>query len=239
MASACGPGCESGSALRNVEVTFRFENVRRQQGLDEWTSIRPILEAHSVRPVVDNQKPPQQPRDTPKPGDGASPSQRNDIRTVQASVVIGSLNDLDKIQADLEDLSQTRIRGERVQFSLVGLSATYRSNAVAAIATVTISGVASPGFLIKLYAGVGGVPLRTTAGGGGLWSVRLASVPDERFVYGVSLDPSRKVQPRYFRVNVSTLRQEAVEEEEFLGRHPAGADPAEGLKAPLGAKKPA
>lgn len=218
-------GCETGSALRNVEVTYRFENVRRAGGLDEWVHIRRILEEHSVRPVTDNQKP-------------ASTTARNDIRTVQAQVVLDTLADLDKVQADLEELSQTRVRGERIQFTLVGLTPTYRSNAVAAVATAMVSGVATGGYLIKLYTEPGGEPLRTVAGGGGLWSVRLTSVPDDRFVYGVSLDPAARVAPRFFRVNVSTLRQEAVDEDEFLKRHPQATDFDEGQPKPPAASKP-
>jgi hypothetical protein len=207
-------GCQSGSALRNVPVTYVFENVRSDAqggGRDEWTALRRILvENSATTPTI-------------RPGQSRSLGSTR-ITSYRVELVAPSLRSLDAIQAGVEALQEGRSERERVRFSLVDLSVGYRSNAVAAGLRTSVSGIATQGYAIRLFTEPGRAPLRATAGRGGAWSVELDAPPGTGWVYGVSQDPAGRDRPAYFRVSTLTGVQEPVDQAEFERLFgPAGA----------------
>jgi hypothetical protein len=202
LTTATLAGCESGSALTSVPVTYTFENVRTDPARDEWGAIREILR---------------------KRGSGEPTVSSSESRTVgsmkianyRAAVVLPNLKALDAIQQDLESLAEGRDENARSRFTLVSLNAGYRSNVVAATASTMISGFATPGYRVKVYAAPGDAPATVSAGRGGIWTVRLEGEPVSGWVYGVAEDPAGKDQPAYFRVNILTRAQERVDAATF------------------------
>ena len=205
-------GCESGSALRNVQVDYRFENVRQTKSLDEWAQIRKILNARAAKPVASEIV-------------GSTSEGGITISAYRVTAVLPSLRDVDLVQADLEELAAARVEGSRIQFSLASLGATYRSNVVSATVIITISGIASAGNTIRLYQNPGMPVVETKADTWGVWSSKLSIVPQTKWVYGISVDRSPNIPPRYFRIDVSTQKQEDLNEAEFKQMAPKPAPP--------------
>lgn len=198
-------GCESGSAVRNVAVTYTFENVRTEPGNDEWRAIREILARRAA---------------------GEPKFTTSDTRTLgamkvanyRATVTVPQLKTLDAIQSDLEALAEGDER-TRSRFTLVSLSVGYRSNVVAATASTLVSGFATAGYRVKLYAVPGEPPQVLTAGRNGMWTTRVDSAPVGGWIYGVAEDPQGRDQPAFFRVNVLTRVQERVDAATFQKVH--------------------
>jgi len=204
-------GCESsGPAQRNIEVVYRFQNLRKQaagapaaeKGSDEWSRVRPILDHASVKPIqVD----------------------RSHVRTLgmlevadyDAICVLPSLAEFQKVQADLEALGASDSGGERIETYLSQVTVVYKSNFVAATANIVVSGASVMGNRVRIYGAPGSAPIETTVGSNGIWTARLDVVPQTQWVYGSSEDPSGRSPPKYFRVNIGTKQQERVEPAEF------------------------
>jgi len=214
------PACESSgpSQRRDIEVVYRFENLRKTPGerggggLDEWAVVKPILDHASSRPV--------EVRQSERRTIGAL-----ELATYEARCTLPTVRDFEQVQSDLEALGAKDEHGERTEAFLSQIRATYRSNFVAATVNVAVSGVSVSGHRIRLWAHPNLPPSETTAGGGGIWVARLAVVPETRWVYGLSEDPrpasAGGIPTRYFRINVNTRKQERVEEPDFLGMFPA------------------
>lgn len=212
VASGAGGGCESsGSAKRNVDVVYRFENLRKSPTVDEWAAVKAVLDRRSTRTV-----------------DARPTSTRTignlQLQTYEARVVLPSVRELEKTQIELEALAQRTGRSAgRVEVFLTQVRADYRTNFVAATSATTVSGIAPRGHRVRLFVGPGAPPIDASVGASGLWKAELAVVPPDGWVYGVSEDPASTVPPRYFRVNISTKAQERVEEAEFVRLFPPEA----------------
>ncbi len=212
-------GCEStGSAKRNLQVTYRFENLRKSPTTDEWAAVKAVLDRRSVRSV------------------DARPTNSRTIGNLQlftyeARVVLPSVRDLEQVQIDLEALARGSARpgpGGRVEVFLTQLQADYRTNFVAATTTTSVSGVAPRGHRVRVMAGAGLPAIETRVNSSGVWRAELPVVPPDGWVYGVSEDPEGVVPSRFFRLNVSTKAQERVDEAEFRRLFPAdGSAPAD------------
>lgn len=205
-------GCESsGSAKRNLDVVYRFENLRKSPTVDEWAAIKAVLDRSSVRTV------------------DARPTGTRTIGTLQlltyeARVVLPSVRDLEKVQVELEALAQRSGSSTgRVEVFLTQVRADYRTNFVAATSATTISGIAPRGHRVRLFVAPGTPPIEASVSSSGVWRAELPVVPPDGWVYGVSEDPLSAVPPRYFRVNVASKAQERVDEAEFLRLFPPGA----------------
>jgi hypothetical protein len=213
-------GCESGgSAARNIEVLYRFEGLRQGPGMDEWGAIRPVLEKNAVGGVKET-------RLDRRTLGGVQ------VATYEARVVLPSVRELERVQVDLERLGQGGRRGERTEVYLTQLGAVYRTNFVAATASVTVSGVGVRGHTVRLFSAPGQPAVETTINGSGVWVATLPAVPEGQWVYGVSMDGAGRVPPRYFRINVATRQQERVEEPEFLKLYPGALGPPGATAAP-------
>lgn len=205
---ACG-GCESsGSVKRNVDVVYRFENLRKSPTVDEWAAVKAVLDRSSTRTV-----------------DARPTSTRTignlQLQTYEARVVLPSVRELEKTQIELEALAQRAGRsGGRVEVFLTQVRADYRTNFVAATSATTVSGIAPRGHRVRLFVGPGAPPIDASVGASGLWKADLPVIPPDGWVYGVSEDPLSAVPPRYFRVNISSKVQERVEEAEFVRLFP-------------------
>lgn len=210
--------CESAApARRNVEVIYRFENLRKQPSSDEWAAIKPILDRASTKPIT---------------------VQRSGVRTVgtmqianyEARCILPTLGAFERVQAELDTLAAREPRGSRIETYLSGVSATYKSNFVVATVNIAVSGVAVTGHRIRVFSAPGEPPVETTAGAAGVWVVRLAVLPQTQWVYGLSEDPSGRIPTRYFRINIATRQQETIQENEFtplfVDTRPISASPA-------------
>lgn len=215
-------GCsDSGSAKRNVDAVYRFENLRTPtpgaggksvpSGPDEWSPVKSILDRASAKPVTVNRF-------------AVRTLGNVEIANYEAKCVLPTLVEFSKVQADIEALAAADRPGrERIETYLSGISATYKSNFVLATVNVTVSGAGVTGHRVRIHEMPGAAPVETTIGSGGTWSARLSVVPETKWVYGLSEDPAGKVPTRYFRVNVTTRAQERVEEAEFKKLFPPGA----------------
>lgn len=219
-------GCSSGgSALRNIPVTYTFENVRSDAAGDEWTSIRRVLVEHSAgTPKI-------------KPGQSRSLGSAK-ITTYQVELVAPSLKSLDAIQAGIEQLEEGERERDRVRFSLVSLAAGYRSNAVAAGVQTSVAGIATPGYTVRLVAAPGRPAQTVVAGRDGTWSARLEVPPQTAWIYGVSEDPLKRDRPAYFRVSVLSGTQERTDAGDFARLFGPTADPKARPAPAAAAEKP-
>ncbi len=215
-------GCESGSTIRDIDVVYRFDNVRAGLGASapaggsattprvrgEWDEIRDVLARHAntVRSRQTGER----------EGGGLT------VRSYEAVANVPSVRTLEAIQADLEALAQRRRSGTGpMRFMLTRLEADYRSNVIAAGVQATISGLATPGFDVLVYAAPGSEPRRTRASRDGTWAVTLGVVPETRWVYAAAVDRDGKLPPAYSRINVSSRAQEVVEESDWKRMFPA------------------
>jgi hypothetical protein len=186
--------------------------------VDEWSAIRGVLTKYSKTNPVEEKK--------RRATMGAS-----EVSDYKATVTLPSMAAADNINADLEGLSA----GEgKIEFGLVSTEIAYRGNTVAAGVTMYVSGFATQGFRVRLFPSEHADPIELTAGRNGLWSTKLTAAPEDGWLYGIAEDPSGKVRPRCFRVNVSTQKQELVSEADFWKRYPQWKPAAE---APPPAKK--
>jgi hypothetical protein len=195
-------GCTAPSPqMRNVMVEYRFENVREAPGSSEWERIKGVL-SRSVKTV-----------------DGEVVRERRvgdtSIRTYRARLVLADLGKLEAIHADLEALRLSPRAGERLDFRFDGLTAAYRSSFVTAGVSTVVSGFTVEGNKVRLFVLPKGEAISTNTVRPGMWSARLEGVPADRWVYGVSEDPRGSLPRRYFRVNVTTLQTENLDEGSF------------------------
>lgn len=203
-------GCASGgSSLKDIDVVYRFDNVRKTPELDEWAEIRSVLARHATRvsPTVEEQR-------------VAGPVE---VRAYKAVARVESVRTLELIQADLEQLAKKKFKGERVQFALANLQADYRSNLLTAGVEVSVGGIADRGAIVRVYPWEGARPIETRAGSDGAWRVPLKVVPETRWVYASSADAAGKLPTRYSRIDVSSQRQEQVDEADFVKMFPPGS----------------
>lgn len=202
-------GCEAtGSARRNVDVLYRFENLRSQAGIDDWAAVREVLNKHAAKPVTVQVS-------------GSRESSGIKVATYEAKATLPSVRTIEAIQLDLERLRSVRGRGDRVEVFLDDVAMIYKGNFVAATVSVSVGGLATQGHRIRLFTSPSSPPVETVAGRNGLWRTSINVVPEAQWVYGLSQDLSGKLPNRYFRVNVSTQAQERLEEGEFLAMFPA------------------
>lgn len=211
-------GCaDSGPARRNIDAVYRFENLRTPATgasvggapvQDEWAPIRTILARASSKPPTVTRT-------------AIRPLGNVEVANYEAKCLLPSLMEFSKVESDLEALGQADRPGrERIEAYLSQIVATYKSNFVLATVSVSVSGAGVAGHRVSVYGVPGQPPVTTTINPGGTWSARLAVVPEAKWVYGASEDPSGVVPARFFRLNVTTRVQERVEEKEFRQMFP-------------------
>lgn len=233
LAAALLPACSDNTARpHNIGVTYRFENVRRQGGFDEWTHISGILAQHSRQPVKPDFK------RVRRVGDA-------DLRDISAEVFVDDFATLDKIQSDLDKLGDAHemaepswlasigladdpkpATGDMLDFSLAEMSLRYTSNFVTSETSVVISGHTTRGNLVQLFIRDGEPPVTATANSNGTWSARIKVLPETQHIYGQSQDPSGRTRPKYFRIQLATLRHENISQSEFSSNAPTYTPPS-------------
>lgn len=204
-------GCQSAAPERPIAATYRFDAVRSGGGADEWSAIRDILQKHSTTKIVEERK-------------RRATMGVNEINDYRASVTLPNMAAADEINSEITALASGT---DHMEYGLVDTQIGYRGNTVAAGVTLFVSGFATQGNRVRLFPGAAADPIELVAGRNGLWSAKLTSAPDDGWLYGVSEDPSGKVRSRYFRVNVSTQKQELVDEADFWKRFPQWKPAAE------------
>jgi hypothetical protein len=206
LALAMG-GCSTSAPARGpVQVVYRFDGVRSGGGgaADEWTAIRGVLAKHSKTNIVEEKR--------RRTSVGAS-----DISDYRATLTLPNMAAADAIHTEIEGLRE----GEsKMEFGLVETQIGYRGNAVAAGVTMYVSGFATQGYRVRLFPNASADPVELTAGRNGLWSAKLGALPEDGWIYGISEDPSGKVRPRCFRVNITNQKQETVSEADFWKKFP-------------------
>lgn len=205
-------GC-AGTPQRPVEVVYRFEGVRSGPDGDEWAMVRDVLQRHSTGPIREERKR----RASIGGGAGGGGIEISDCRAV---VTLPGFAAADAIRDELDQLSASSVGGSRIEFSLIDAAILYRGNTVAAGVQLHVAGFATQGFRVKLFPSPDAEVIVLTAGRNGLWNARLPVAPPDGWLYGLAEDPAGKVRTRYFRVNVSTQRQEEVDPDAFFRRFP-------------------
>lgn len=218
----------------DVTVTYRFENVRKQGGFDEWEHIRPILAKHSrqeVRPEFARSR---------SVGDA-------ELREIKADIVVPDFATLDRIQDELDLLAeQTRkpdsswwqrnnpfsssapaqpTPGQAVEFSMASANFRFVSNYITSSISVTIAGYTQPDNVVTLFVDSISPPIVVRADRSGLWRASARVLPEAGFIYGQSEDASRRTRPKHFRINTTTLKHENISREEFEARRPVYTPP--------------
>jgi hypothetical protein len=190
---------------RPVEAVYRFENVRRVSGLDEWSQIRRILESHargSVTSSFTNQR----------AYDSA------DIRDYEARLVLRDVDDMRQIQKELDDLGKKSVGGEKIRFTLKRAEVAYRSEELGPTQDTIVRGVAFPAGTVKLFL-AGGDIAETQANQYGAWAKSVKVKSGEPFVYGYKEGGvNAPAVRRYFRIDVLSMREEELNEEQFNAR---------------------
>jgi hypothetical protein len=211
------PACGSPApARRNIEVLYRFENLRRPADAksttvkDEWLPIRLILDRAATKPLTVTKS-------------SVRTYGNLELANYEARAVIPTLDTFQSVQAQLEALATTGNRDQRVETTLSSLAALYKSNFILATANITVSGASVAGHHIRIYTGPGEPYVDATADSGGFWTAQLTIVPDTKWVYGLSEDPNDRVPTKYFRINLATRAQEPVPEAEFRKLFPPNA----------------
>lgn len=197
-------GCASTpTAMRNVAVEYRFENVRIAPDNSEWATIEGVLKRYvkTVDAEVVRER---------KVGDAS-------FRSYRTRIVVPDLAAFESIHADLEALRLSPRSEQRVDYRFDGITAAYRSSYVTAGVSAVVSGFTVEGNRVKVFTQPKGEAIATNTVRPGMWSARLDGVPEERWVYGVSEDPKGALPRRYFRVNVTTLQTENLEQSAFEG----------------------
>ncbi|MBC7772905.1 MAG: hypothetical protein H7210_10455 [Pyrinomonadaceae bacterium] len=190
---------------RPVEAVYRFENVRRLGGLDEWASIRRILELHAKGSV------------------SATPSNERryesaEIRDYEARLVLTDVADLQKIQTALDDLSKQTINGQKARFSMMRAEIDYRSLSAGSSQDTIVRGVTSPASFVRLYLSAT-ESVDTNANQYGAWAKSVKVRPNAQWVYGYSEGGvGATTTRRYFRVDVFTGQEEPISEQQFNTR---------------------
>jgi hypothetical protein len=197
-------GCESsGSSLKNVDVVYRFDNVRKSAEVDEWAEVRSVLAKHSTR--------------ISSSVDAVRSNGPVEVRAYKAIVNVPNVRAIDAIQSDLEKLAGSRSAksSDRIQFTLTSLTADYRSNILTAGIESIVGGYASPGYHVLVHPFEGAPPLRSKAGADGRWTQKLTALPQTRWVYAAVRDPAGKLPDKHYRINISTQQQEAIDPKEY------------------------
>lgn len=190
---------------RPVEAVYRFENVRRLSGVDEWSLIRRILESHAKGSV------------------GATPSNERkyesaEIRDYEARFVLTDVADIQKIQNELDDLSKQTINGERVRFAMMRAEVGYRSQSAGNSQDTILRGVTTPAALVRLYLS-GTESIDTNANQYGAWAKSVKVKPNTQWVYGYSESGvGAPAARRYFRIDVFKAQEEVITEQQFNAR---------------------
>lgn len=227
---ACG---SSAPARRNVEVLYRFENLRRPADVkstakDEWLPIRIILDRAAAKPIQVTKS-------------GVRTYGSLEIANYEARCILPTLDTFQSVQSQIEALASRNRSGERIETTLSSLAALYKSNFVLATANVSVNGASVGGHRIRLFTGPGQPSVDTVVEPNGSWRADLAIVPDTQWVYGLSEDPRDRVPTKYFRINLATRAQEPVAEAEFRRLFPPNAPlaPASSRPATPSSARPA
>ncbi len=199
--SACSTPILAPREPRPVDVLYRFDNVRRSAGLDEWTFIRDILQAHASGALAVQ-------------ASNERKYDRVEMRDYSARLVLHDAADIRQIEDQLDRLSVEQIAGERTQFALVGANLHFRSNYITAALDIVLRGNSTPGATVKIYLDPGSDPVIVKANQYGAWAKQIKIPPDRRYVYGSSEDAASGLK-RYFRIDAHTQQQEPLSEEQF------------------------
>ncbi len=228
-------GCSSEPKARpDVEVVFRFDNVRKQGGFDEWNAIGSILSEHSRREI--------QPLFSRNRTIGDA-----ELREIQATVVVSEYATLDQIQNDLDKLSQSSRKSggswwnqlnpfssdtpaptaaeQVIDFSLSSANVRYVSNFVTSRVSVVIAGHTQARNTVTLFIDSSTAPMSVVADGSGLWRANISGLPESGYIYGTSEDAARKTRPKHFRVNATTLKHENITRDAFERDRPVYEPP--------------
>lgn len=190
---------------RPVEVVYRFENVRRLSGVDEWSLIRRILESHAKGSVS-----------------GTPSNERRyesaEIRDYEARFVLTDFADLQKIQDELDDLSKQTINGQKVRFAMMRAEVGYRSQSAANTQDTILRGVTHPAALVRLFLSAS-ESVDTNANQYGAWAKSVKVKPSTQWVYGYSEGGvGAPAARKYFRIDVFKSLEEPITEQQFNAR---------------------
>jgi len=215
MAMLAGlPGCNTtveetlspnSRVARPVEAVYRFENVRRLSGVDEWSLIRRVLEAHakgSVNSTSSNER----------------RYQNSELRDYEARFVLTDASDIQKIQNELDELSKQTINGEKVRFAMMRAEVGYRSQSSGSAQETILRGVTHPAGMVRLYLSAT-ESVDTNANQYGAWAKSVKVKPNTQWVYGwCEGGVGAAAGKRYFRLDVLKGTEETITEQQFNAR---------------------
>jgi len=140
------------------------------------------------------------------------------VKDYRAELKVARLSDLDRIDTDLDRLTQKRFGKETIEFRQIDARTElrYRSNYVVAGIVIEVSGFTAPGAALTVVLH-DGTESKVDVAADGSWKAQLHIAPNRRYVYGWSEDREGGVR-KHFRIDVFTQQQEPIAPADFAER---------------------
>lgn len=209
-----GSGCKVLNQGRQTRVMLTFENVRTftdagGRKYDEWAAVKNIPPEYHIKKNLfgDEYKETSTAKATAVPG--------MELRDYTITLVVDGLGQLGQMDREIANLADEPFGpgGERPQIAATRVHIPYRMAFVASALEITVRGQASPGSKVMLYDHTG-TPVEVPVGKDGAWMSKVG-VGDGRYIYGTATLPESPLNPRCFRIDVLTRRQQEVDARDF------------------------
>lgn len=209
-------GCKVMSQGRQVRVTLTFENVRTftdagGRKYDEWASVKDIPPEYHLKDNLFGE--PYKEVSTVKP----TTVPGLELRDYTITMVVNGLGQLGQMDRDIANLSDEPFgpNGERPQIAITRAVLPYRMAFVSSALEITVRGQATVGSKVMLYDQTGKA-VEVSVGKDGTWTSKIG-VGSGRYVYGTATMADSPKNPRCFRIDVLTRKQQDLDAREFEG----------------------
>jgi hypothetical protein len=207
-------GCKVINKGRQTRVTLTFENVRTftdagGRTYDEWARVKNIPPGYHLKDNLfgDEYKESSTVKPTAVPG--------MELRDYTVTLVVDGLGQLGELDREIAGLASEPFgpSGERAQIAATRVQIPYRMAFVASALEITVRGHATAGAKVVLYDHTG-KPVDVPVDKAGAWTAKVG-VGDGRYIYGTATLPDSPMNPRCFRIDVLTRKQQELDPREF------------------------
>jgi hypothetical protein len=207
-------GCKVLNQGRQVRVMLTFENVRTftdagGRRYDEWAAVKNIPPEYHVQKNLfgEDYKETSVVKATAVPG--------MELRDYTINLVVDGLGQLGQMDREIANLADEPFgpSGERPQIAATRVHIPYRMAFVASALEITVRGQASPGSTVMLYDHTR-TAVEVPVGKDGAWTSKVG-VGSGRYIYGTATLPDAPMNPRCFRIDVLTRRQQEIDSRDF------------------------
>jgi len=209
-------GCKVINQGRQTRVTLTFENVRTftdagGRRYDEWAAVKNIPPEYHLQKNLfgENYKEVSVVKPTAVPG--------MELRDYTITMVVDGLGQLGQMDREIANLSDEPFgpSGERPQIAVTRVQIPYRMAFVNSALEIMLRGQATAGSKVVIYDHTG-KPVEVPVGKDGSWTSKVG-VGDGRYIYGTATLPDSPMNPRCFRIDVLTRKQQELDPREFEG----------------------